>query len=455
MIALVVASMLASMAVAGEADVVQKLGEALKGVATYEYGKDHGPLRQAEDLVVEAAKDPKLLARAEAQLLDGLKAAKTNDAKAFLCRQLRTIGSDRAVPALAAMLTDAKLSHMARYALGRIEGDVATKALRDALGKTSGKIQAGVIGTLANRRDAAALPVLGKLLGSQDVMVAGAAAGAIGRIGGTDAARMLMSARSKAKGQVLERVNDGLLACADQLLEDRKKAEAGKIYEMFFAPKEPKHLRTAALRGLVAARGAAAAPLLVEAIKGDDPQLRSSAIGFVQSVKGAEATQAFAALLPSLAPEGQELLVRSLAARGDVSARPAVLAATKSQEESVRVAALEGLGTLGDASCVGILAEAASKGGAPQGAARRALALLRGDDVNQALVGGIGKGDAKVRVELVRALAARRCTKAVPQVLAVAKDDDSSVRREAIRALGVLAGEADLPDLLKLAIKPK
>ena len=38
------------MAAAGEPDVAQKLGEALKTVGTYEYGKDHGPLRQAEDL---------------------------------------------------------------------------------------------------------------------------------------------------------------------------------------------------------------------------------------------------------------------------------------------------------------------------------------------------------------------------------------------------------------------
>ena len=59
-------------------------------------------------------------------------------AKDFVCRKLAIIGTAESVPALAALLPDKDLSHMARYALERIPAPEAAKALREALAKTSG-----------------------------------------------------------------------------------------------------------------------------------------------------------------------------------------------------------------------------------------------------------------------------------------------------------------------------
>jgi len=108
---------------------MEQLDEALKAVETFEHGKDAGPLLRAEQLVVEAARNEVSRKAAEERLLRSLGSASTRDAKSFLCRQLRTIGTARSVPHLEKLLTDPELSHMARYALGRIEDQAAATAL--------------------------------------------------------------------------------------------------------------------------------------------------------------------------------------------------------------------------------------------------------------------------------------------------------------------------------------
>jgi len=442
---------LASSAMAGEADTLAKLDEALKAVATYEHGSDSAPLRTVAGLVVAVAKDPKQREAVEQRLLRTLASATTRGAKDFLCRQLRTIGTARCVPALEAMLTNAELAHMARYALGRIEDPAAVAALHRALGRTSGKLQVGVINTLASRRYEKARPDLVKLLGSTDAQVAEAAAAALGKLGGTASVTALEAARGKAPESVRAHIDHALLACAGQLLATGHKAEAARLYERFYAPKAPRQFRLGALCGLVAARGGASAALLVEAIKGDDPQLQATAIGLAASVEGRQATATLVRLLPTLKPEAQELLLGALGRRGDRSAAQAVTAAAKSEHEAVRAAALEALGSVGDGPLVQL---AASAGGLEQQVARRSLVRLSGDDVDAVLIKAVGAGEAKVRVEIIRALAGRGTRKAVGTLLEVATDGDAAVRREAIRALGSLASEADLNALVGLAVKP-
>jgi hypothetical protein len=61
-----------------------------------------------------------------------------------------------------------KLSHSARYALESMPGPEAEAALLQALAKTSGSNQVGIIDSLAARRDTAAVPALGKLLSDAD-----------------------------------------------------------------------------------------------------------------------------------------------------------------------------------------------------------------------------------------------------------------------------------------------
>jgi HEAT repeat protein len=103
-------------------------------------------------------------------------------AKAKACQQLAVTGDKSAVPALAALLTDAQLSHYARVAMEPNPDPSVDQALRSALSKVKGKQLAGVITSIGYRKDTKAINALAKLRGDADPDVAKAADSALARI---------------------------------------------------------------------------------------------------------------------------------------------------------------------------------------------------------------------------------------------------------------------------------
>jgi HEAT repeat protein len=167
---------------------------------------------------------------------------------------LSLVGSAESVPALAPLLTDEKLSHMGRYALERIPGDEAVAAIRAAAAKTTGRVKVGLLNSLGVRRDAASVAALVALLGDADAQVASAAAAALGAVGNAEAAKALGAFQEKAPESLSLAAADAYLTCAERLLADNKKAEAMLIYKSLSQSKA-KHVRLAAMRGLLAATG--------------------------------------------------------------------------------------------------------------------------------------------------------------------------------------------------------
>lgn len=148
--------------------------------AELEHGGDRSFASSVEQLVVQTA--PADWPKAEEQLLAALALPGCTEAgRAFLCKMLAMIGSAKSVPALAALLRDAKTADAARTALEVIPGPEAGAALRDALGSLRGNAKAGLIGSIAARHDAAARPALVALKDStaEPAIVRGTAARAI------------------------------------------------------------------------------------------------------------------------------------------------------------------------------------------------------------------------------------------------------------------------------------
>jgi HEAT repeat protein len=192
--------------------------------------------------------------------------------------------------------------------------------------------------------------------------------------------------------------------------------------------------------------------MIVELAGEPDRDMRALALQQIrEEVPGEAATKRFAAMLPKLPPEGQAGLLEALGDRGDTTARPAVLEMLQSQNESVRAAALRALGTLGSSSLVSVLAEKAAADSALESdAARQSLVRLRGEDVNGAIVSTMAAGGPKLRVEMLRVLAARNAKETVPTVLKSAEDAELSVRLAALQALRFLADEKDAAAVVSL-----
>jgi len=180
--------------------------------------------------------------------------------KADACRQLARTGTKEAVPVLAAMLGDEKLSHMACYALEPIPDPAVDDALRDALGKLNGRPLVGAIGSIGVRRDAAAVEPLSKMLAHADADVARVTAGALGKIATADAAKAVGQALGDVPAARRPAVAEACLACAEALLAADKGSEAAAMYRAVDKADLPKHFGVAAKYGLLQAQKPAGTP---------------------------------------------------------------------------------------------------------------------------------------------------------------------------------------------------
>jgi HEAT repeat protein len=105
------------------------------------------------------------------------------------------------------------------------------------------------------RRDAPSVGLIAAALGDGDKAVACAAACALGNIGNMEAGKALYQAAKTAPEGVKAAVADGCLACAERLLAEGNKAGATALYKVLNTPDQPKHVRLAATRGLLAVAG--------------------------------------------------------------------------------------------------------------------------------------------------------------------------------------------------------
>ena len=94
---------------------------------------------------------------------------------------------------------------------------------------------------------------LAGLLGNADPAIARAAACALGNIGSPEAGKALGDFAKQAPEGAKPAVADACLVCAERLLADGKKAQALVLYKSLSGEDQPKHVRLAATRGLLAA----------------------------------------------------------------------------------------------------------------------------------------------------------------------------------------------------------
>ena len=109
------------------------------------------------------------------------------------------------------------------------------------------------------RRDAKAVPLLAKFLSDADAEAAGAAARALGSIGTAEAAKALQGALDSVAPEnstMLLNLCEGILRAAERLAAAGDQKSARALYDRLLkVPKLPRHVRTAAMQGLVSLTG--------------------------------------------------------------------------------------------------------------------------------------------------------------------------------------------------------
>ncbi len=438
-----------SVLAAQSAPEVSAIEDELAGVAAYEYGQSRKPLVAVEEFTREALVAPAALAELERRFLTLLASGATPAGKDFVCRQLSLIGSAKSVPVLAGMLRDPATFEMARYALERIPGEPVDEALREAFPAAGAAGKLAIVNTLGNRGNPASVEFLARLSGSEGSELAGAAMLALAAVGSPPACAVVR--RALAVREPRPAAAEAGLKCAGEMARRGDRLRALAMYRKLNAPEQAVMTRVAALNGLAATGGTDAIPVLQKSLAAEDGRLRAAAVRGLARIPGPDVTAILTASAGALPGDTRVQVISAIAERSGPAARDVLVAAVASSDVTIRTAALGGLGNLGSAKDVLLLAErAALAAGREQEIARDSLYRLHSPGVDEAILSSLPKANTDVKIQLIRAAGARAITAASPVLLAAARDPDRGVRREALGALRETAAAGDIPALIGL-----
>jgi len=374
--------------------------------------------------------------------------------KAKACQRLVLVGDESAVPTLAGLLEDEKLSAYAREALEGISADASDAALREALSQLEGERLIGVLGSIGSRRDERAIDAVAKLLESDDASVAAAAARALGHIGTPATADILQKALSDATPESAPAVGKACLICTLKLIQEEEKGEAVVLCDALQNAQVPQYIKLAATRNAIAALGNDGLPRLAELLDSEDESQFRIALHVARQLgDDVDASSVLVARFKGQSPSRQALMLIALGDLGKAASLPTVLEAAKTGEGEARVQAIHALAELGDASAVPVLLAAATQSDERLAAAARStLAVLDSGQINAAIVDMLASGDARSRQMAVDMAAQRKIGSAAPALLKLARGADAAVRAPAVKALGSTAQLENLSDFIALAI---
>jgi HEAT repeat protein len=399
------------------------------------------------------AEAPANVAEEERKLIAVLRSDAAPSEKAITCKRLAVYGSAEAVPVLAPLLADEQLASWARIALEVIPGEAADAALRDAVPKLKGRLLVGTINSIGVRRDPKAIGELVSNLKNDDSDVASAAAVALGRIGGPEAAAALKGALSTSPAGVRAAVAEGCVRCAEHFMADGQAAAAVDLYDDVRKADVPKQNMLEAIRGAILARKDAGIPLLVEQLRSTDKALFQIGLRTARELPGSKATQAVVNELQTAPADRKPLLLLALADRGDDNSIgfQVVLEAAQNGSKPLRKVAVGILDRMGKLSSVPVLIQVAAENDAElTQAALIALTRIPGNELDEQVLDGLGKANGKTREVLIQLAARRQIEAAMPILVKDTHNPDPAIRSAAVQAVGSIGGTGQINDLVQL-----
>ncbi len=388
------------------------------------------------------------------RLIGVLKSDADYQAKVTACRQLSYIGTEKAVAPLASLLTDEKLSHMARYALEPMPYKAVDDALLAALGQAKGRPLAGVITSIGVRGDARAVAPLGKLLTASDASIAEAAARSLGSIGTVEAANVLKGHLASAPADRKWSCYEGMLRCAEKLMEKEQAEAAAAIYDLLRTSDAPHHVRAGSVRGaLLARRGRPRGQLLSEYLQSSDYVMFAAAVKTTHELTGPRVTSSLTAVLADAPVDNQLLILQALAQRSDPAALEAVYGAAKSGPKAVRLAAIRTLSDIGDATQPPLIDLMFDNDGDIARAAQESFAAMGGEQADAVVLDMLQSKETARQLKALELIGRRRMGGVSEALFKASRDDDESVRSASIALLGELTGPDQFPMLVDLLLK--
>ena len=434
------------------------LGDLIAKAAAWQPGKRREPLADLEARIRRVqgrAAQARALARRLAAALAAEKT--TTPGRRFFCRQLALVGGPEQVPTLAALLEKRDLAHMARYALERIPGKEATRALLAGALRSAGRERLGLIHSLGRRGDPATATLLAALVRSPDLATSIAAARALVACDEELAVELLSAGGARAAsdrpGEVARAaarhfaLSRSLLEAAHTLGRKGKQEVAERIFRRFLAFDHPGPIRREALAGLVTLLGEGALDRVLHTLTEGDLELATAAARLLgrPGIGDAPLAAALPGIEERLTPLRLARLLHALEPRRGKAFLPFFRRCLDREDPRVKRAACAALGRIGGAAEVSRLLPLLGAEKDLGSAAAEALTRLPDPGADPVLLDALaGSPDEKGLLLLVGVIQERRSPGAFARLLPLAAGDSPRLRQKAYAALGELAEAAHL-----------
>jgi HEAT repeat protein len=363
--------------------------------------------------------------------------------------QLERIGKDESVKTLTNLLSsqDKELRDYARRALEKNPSEPAMRSLERALKEAKDPVwRAALVHSLQERSQF-------ETITAQNVVLQQNAAVMANTLKKGTAADQIVAAR-------------GLVDIAGRLVKQQKFDEAMSIYVdlndwAIDREKRPEQedvffIRAAALNGMATCDGQRAVEIVRTAMKSENPKIRSVAVKAARNAPTKDAMRALTEMLAELDPYFQKQVLGLIADRGDLSSVKPVKAVLQSEDESVRLAAIDTLSRIGGDDAAKALLEVAVAGeGAAPKAAYDGLSVMVGPAVEEVIGAQAASGSVNARVVAIGLLGERRTAGALESLRGYAGEDDGDISAAAFKALAAVADSADIQTLAVLLTRTK
>ena len=392
-----------------------------------------------------AARDESMRARVTGLLCGVLTGESTPAARAFASRQLRLFADASAIDRLAPLLSQDEIGDYAQWALQGIADDGVDRAFANAVREAGEARRDQLVAGLGQRGYASSVVVLRGLLEDSDSNVSEAAAVALANVGSDAAWDALQEKIGALSGDTQNAARRALAVHASEM----PPFDAGDEDALRYAARQH-----AAIAAYESGDESVVVELANAALASDSNADWTTLTAVLAHAPAAEALAAIRAAYDSLSPIRKTMALGVFARQGDTTIFPWVRDGLASEYPVLRRAAMQAVAQVGDASLAPALVNiAAGKTSASDrlvAFARLELQLLPGDNVDETLLSLVDSAEPIVQRELLRALSARLAVVALPKMLAFAQDDDTELRREAIRGVAAVGTPETIPQILRL-----
>ena len=394
-------------------------------------------------------------AYAEKNFIKALANASSPEVKSFFMRQLKLIGKDDAVKAVAPYLTNNEMSEPAAFVLASIKSQAAKTELMNALQKAEGKSLQTIIKTLGELKVAEANEKILEKLSSDDKDLKRVTLAALAEIASSVSYKILLNeARKQSFGYDATLASTAFITYAKNLGRNENKSLCKKACdEIIKSCQAPALLHNSAAALSIYAENfqKEAQAKLLKAYENNDKAYRIAILNLAEKNNIPGNTEKWIKKAGKAEPENNAEIITMLGKKGDPSALDFIKSQMKDPSAIVSEAAITAFVKMKGKEAVPELTEQLKTGNNTQFIGKTLLYVVDEKHLD-GLAAQLDNSPAPVKVEIINIIGAKAGKRFFNDIYKYTGDTNEEIRKASYMAMPNLSSSKDIDKLMELLL---